>query len=104
MQVIEHPHIAYRDDGTPIIAGTNMKVMQLVLAHIAWGWDAQAIHLSHPSIGLPKIYCALAYYYDNREMLDTAISQDLEAVDAIFDELGVAPAQRRLAALRASRP
>ena len=32
----------------PIIAGTNMKVVELVLEQIAFGWSPEELHLNHP--------------------------------------------------------
>lgn len=31
----------------PIIAGTTMKVVELVMAHRAYGWSPEEIHLNH---------------------------------------------------------
>lgn len=33
-----YEHIVINDNKVPIIAGTNMKVVELVLEHIAFGW------------------------------------------------------------------
>ena len=41
MTETRYEHIMLADDGVPMIAGTKMKVVGLVLDHIAYGWSPE---------------------------------------------------------------
>jgi len=68
MTATEYKHIIIDDAGVPIIAGTTMKVIELVTAQNAY--SPQELHLHYPHIGMSQIYSALAYYWDRKEELD----------------------------------
>ena len=44
MSTVEYAHIAIGPDNVPILAGTRIKVVEIVLDHLAHGSDAQEIH------------------------------------------------------------
>ena len=69
-----YEHIALDDAQVPFIMGTTMKVVELVLAQIAYGWSPEELHLQFPHLTLGQIYSALAYYWDHQAELD----QDIE--------------------------
>ena len=73
--VTTYPHIALRDDGVPVIAGTQFKIVHIVLDKIAWGLDADEIQRQHPHLSLSQIHMALAYYYDHNEEMDREIEE-----------------------------
>ncbi len=58
----KYQHILLNDDNIPVIAGTTMKVVELVSAHLAYGWSAEELHFQFPTLTLGQIYSALAYY------------------------------------------
>ncbi len=76
-------HIVLNDAGVPIIAGTTMKVVELVLDHLAYRWSPEALQVQHPYLSMGQIHAALAYYWDNKEELDAKIQSDLEEVDKL---------------------
>ena len=78
-----YEHIVLDENGVPIIAGTNMKVIELVLEKMAYGWSPEELHLQHPYLTLGQIYSALAYYWDHREELDQDIERRLKRADRI---------------------
>ena len=43
-----YEHVVLDDAGTPLIAGTTMKVVELVLAKIAYGWSPKSYIFSFP--------------------------------------------------------
>ena len=45
-----YEHIILSDDRVPMIAGTTMKVVELVLDHIAYGWSPEELRFQHPSL------------------------------------------------------
>jgi uncharacterized protein (DUF433 family) len=93
-----YEHIVLSDDGVPAITGTTMKIVELVLAHLAYGWSPEELHFQFPYLTLGQIHSALAYYWDHREQLERDIQTRLEAVDRLRHEQGVSPLQARLRA------
>jgi uncharacterized protein (DUF433 family) len=90
-------------DGVPWIANTKVKVIEVVLDKIAWGWSPEEIHFQHPHLSLAQIYAALTYYYENEVALDGQIQKsvaDSESAAAAFSD---APFRHRLSALKQSR-
>lgn len=73
-------HIILNEKNVPIIAGTNMKVIELVLEKNAYGWSPEELYFQHPYLTLGQIYSALAYYWDHRDALDKDIERRLEFV------------------------
>ena len=59
----------------PIISGTTMKVVELVMAQMAYGWSPEELRFQHPYLTLGQIYSALAYYWDHQEELDADIER-----------------------------
>ena len=62
-----YEHVALDENNAPIIVGTNMKVIELVLEHLAYGWSPEELHFQHPYLTLGQIHSALAYYWDHQE-------------------------------------
>lgn len=98
MSVVEthYKHIILNDAKVPIIAETNMKVMELVLERIAYGWSPEELHFQHPYLTLGQIYSALAYYRDHQEELDQEIEPRLKQVDQIQKIIKSSPLKARL--------
>ncbi|MEM9214898.1 MAG: DUF433 domain-containing protein [Cyanobacteria bacterium P01_F01_bin.150] len=76
----EHKYIQVNDAGVPIIVGTTMKVVELIIAHKAYGWSPEEIHFQHPYLSMSQIYSALAYYWDYKADIDADIEQRLDTV------------------------
>lgn len=91
-----YEHIVLNEAQVPIIAGTTMKVIELVLAQSAYGWSAEELHAQFPYLTLGQIHSALAYYWDHRGELDEDIEQRLEKVDRIQMEVSAPPLLARL--------
>ena len=94
------PHIHHDAQGRPWIDDTNVKVIEVALGHLAYGWNAETIQENHPHLSLAQVYAALAWYYDHQAEMDAEIEQQDERLRALRAALGPAPLQRRLAALR----
>jgi uncharacterized protein (DUF433 family) len=93
-----YEHIVLNDVHVPIIAGTNMKVVELVLAQAAYGWSAEELNVQFPHLTLGQIYSALAYYWDHREELDKNIEKRVENVNKIHKSMPVSDLVTRLKA------
>ena len=94
----KYDHIMLNEAGIPAIAGTNVKVLELVLERTAYGWSPEELHYQHPFLSLGQIYSALAYYYDHQEEIDENIEQRLQRVDQLQREKGPSPLAARLKA------
>lgn len=77
MSLVEtrYEHIVLDDAGVPLIAGTTMKVIALVLERAAYGWSPEELHFQHPYLSLGQIHSALAYYWDHKDELDQDITR-----------------------------
>ncbi|MFH1909007.1 MAG: DUF433 domain-containing protein [Chloroflexota bacterium] len=93
-----YEHVMLSDARIPTISGTNMKVTELVLAYIAYGWSPAELHFQFPHLTLGQIHSALAYYWDHREELDKDIEARLEAIEKLRREMGETPLVARLRA------
>jgi len=100
MSVVEtrYEYVILNEEDVPIIAGTYIKVIELVLERMAYGWSPEELHFQHPSLTLGQIYSALAYYWDHQEKLDRDIELRLKRVDGIQRALGPSPLAARLKA------
>jgi uncharacterized protein (DUF433 family) len=63
--------------GAPRIAGTRIRVSQIVLM-TEQGLSADEIIRSLPHLKLSQVYGALAYYHDHRAAIDQEIRQSDE--------------------------
>ncbi len=93
-----YKHIVLDQDKVPRIAGTTMKVIELVLAHLAYGWSPDELHFQFPHLSLGQIHSALAYYWDHRPELDAEIERRLQSADALRSSLGESSLIARLRA------
>lgn len=95
---VRYEHVILNEAKVPIIAGTNMKVVELVLGKIAYGWSPEELHFQHPYLTLGQIHSALAYYWDHQDELDQDIERRLEFVDEVQRTLTSPPLVARLRA------
>jgi uncharacterized protein (DUF433 family) len=100
MSVVEtrYEHVVLDEKNVPMIAGTTMKVIELVLDRIAYGWSPEELRFQHPYLTMGQIYSALAYYADHQEELDADIERRLEFVDQLQRTMTPSPLIARLKA------
>jgi uncharacterized protein (DUF433 family) len=91
-----HSHVVIDSNGCAWIDDSNIKVMEVVRDHIAYGWSPEEIHWQHPHLGLAQIYAALAYYHDNRAAMDAEIQGSLETANTAARLAADSPIARRL--------
>jgi hypothetical protein len=73
-----------------------MKVVELVLETIAYGWSPEELHFQHPYLSLGQIHSALAYYWDHQTEFDRDIERRLELVDQVKQATKPSPLVSRL--------
>ena len=84
------------------IAGTKVKVTEVVLDKIAYGSSPEEIHFQHPNLSLAQIHGALTYYYENQDKVDEQIRRGLEESDKLTVRLSDAEFRRKLLDLKRS--
>jgi uncharacterized protein (DUF433 family) len=91
-----YEHVVLDLDGTPMIAGTSMKVKELIAERYAWGWSPEELLVNHPQLTLGQIFSALAYYADHQAELDQALEADLQFTDRMRRQGSPSPLTVRL--------
>jgi uncharacterized protein (DUF433 family) len=82
----------------PIITGTTMKVVELIMAQMAYGWSPEELHFQHPYLSMHQIHSALAYYWEHKEKLDLDIERRSQFVAQSRREAGPSPLVAKLRA------
>jgi uncharacterized protein (DUF433 family) len=89
--------------GKPRIAGTRIRVQDVVF----WteeGRSPDEIVGSFPHLTLADVYAALAYYHDNRSLIDQQIRDDDEVASQLKAEAGSGFLARSRGGAAALRP
>ncbi len=89
-------------EGVAWIGGTKVKVIEIVLDKIAYGWSPEEIHFQHPHLSLAQIHGALTYYYENQSRLDAQIRHRLEEAGRLAAQVSDADFRRKLSDLKRS--
>src|SRR6266516_4435929 len=89
------PHICLDDTGRPWLDDSNVKVIEVVLDHLAYGWSAETIQENHSHLSLAQVYAALAWYYDHQPEMDTEIERQGERLEAMPAAAKASPLARR---------
>ncbi len=79
-----------------MLAGTTMKVVELVMAQQAHGWSPEELHFQFPSLSLGQIHTALAYYWDHKDELDADIERRFRYAEQARQEAGPSPLAAKL--------
>ena len=96
MSTVAYPYIELRGDGTAMLAGTQTKVIEVVLDRLAHHWDADEIHRQHPHLSLAQIHAAFTYYYDHQDELDAEIQASVERARQAKAALGQSAVELKL--------
>jgi uncharacterized protein (DUF433 family) len=89
-------HIARDERGVAWIDGKNVKVIEVILDHLAYGWSAEAIHEQQPQLSLAEIHSALAFYYDHTAEFDDQIARQEKELAVLRAATGESSLQQRL--------
>lgn len=84
--LVEKQHIEMTPDtcgGRPRIAGTRIRVQDVVIWHLRMGMSADEIveHYSH--LTRADVHAALTFYWDHKDAIDRQMAED----EAWFEEL-----------------
>lgn len=89
MTFISVEHIGLRENGSPYVVGTGVKVANIATYALIYNWSVEKI-AEELELTPAQIHAALAYYYDHQAEIDSAIKAGNELVEQIgtpFSEL-----------------
>jgi uncharacterized protein (DUF433 family) len=95
---VHYPHVEARPDllaGSPIVRGTKVPVRRL------WAWHRKGVTVEtlvkrYPALGPAKVLCALAFAYDNQDVLEADLERERLLLDAEAEKVPGAMEQTRL--------
>ena len=67
----------------PRIAGSRIRVQDVVIWHERMGLSADEIVEQHPTITRADVYAALAYYWDHRDEIERAMVEEHAFVEEL---------------------
>ncbi|HRC84939.1 MAG TPA: DUF433 domain-containing protein [Thermoanaerobaculia bacterium] len=85
------------------MAGTTLKVVELVGAQQAHGWSPEELHFQFPHLTMAQIHGALAYYWDHQPALDADLASRNEFALRQREAAARTPLARKLRKLKHSR-
>lgn len=91
-------HIRLDAKGVAWIDDTNVKVVEVVMEHLAHGRSPEEIHFQHPHLSLAQVHSAFAYYFDHRAELDAEIERRSGEVESLRAAAKDQPSRKALLA------
>ncbi len=89
MNTIESINLIYRNPkirgGRPCIVGTGLRVLDVVMS-MQYGERSPEQIAEDFQITLGQVYAALAYYYENKDEIDTDIREDIRIGRQLAEE------------------
>jgi uncharacterized protein (DUF433 family) len=87
--------------GKPHILGHRIKVQHIAVWRERRGMTPEEIVATYPSLSLPAVFAALAYYHSHRAEIDADLEADERFVAEMKAKAGPSRLQQKLAALHA---
>src|SRR5271167_2718495 len=85
--------------GKAHIIGHRIKVQHIAVWRERMGMTPEEIVVTYPSLSLPAVFAALAYYHSHRVEIDADIEADARFVEEMKAKAGLSKLQEKLAAL-----
>jgi uncharacterized protein (DUF433 family) len=98
LSATEYKHIQLDERNVPTVAGTTMKVVELIIPIKTYKWTPEHLQEQHPYLTMGQIHSALAYYWDHQEELDADIEQRYQFAEKLRREAGESPIVEKLRA------
>jgi uncharacterized protein (DUF433 family) len=92
----DHKYVELDENNVPYIAGTTMKVIEVISGQIAYGWSPEEIQHQHPYLSMSQIYSAFVYYWDHKEELDADMERRYQYAEKLRLEAGESPLVKKL--------
>jgi len=95
---VPHPHVEVAGDvmgGSPFVRGTRVPVRRL------WSWHRRGVTVEtllkrYPSLGPARVLDALAFAYDNTELVEADLSREAALLGGRAEEVPGAMEQEKL--------
>jgi hypothetical protein len=71
--IISHPHVRPDDEGVLRLGG--LKYIMFVANHVYTPMDVPALQRQYPMLSIAEIHDGLAYYYDNKAVIDAELER-----------------------------
>jgi uncharacterized protein (DUF433 family) len=71
--------------GRPCIAGTGLRVSDVVMAHLYHDQNPDEIATAY-DVSLSSVYAALAYYYEHRADIDADLQAQIQTARRLKEE------------------
>lgn len=91
-------HVSLDKSGVAWIDGTKVKVVEVIVDHLAYGHSPEEIHLQHPHLSLAQVHAAFAYYFDHQAELDAEIERRYRRAEGLREEARAPFTRKKLAA------
>lgn len=88
---LDKADVAWIDD-------TNVKVVEIILDHLAYGHSPDEVRLQHPRLSLAQIHSAFAHYFDHREELDAEMESRSRKIETLRAKAVQPPSRKKLLA------
>src|SRR6185312_7606317 len=93
-------HIVLDEQGRAWIDDTNVKVIEVVLDKLGYGWDVEQIFAEHPgNFTLAQLHAAFSYYYDHQAEFDAEIARQEKEYERLWAENQNSPIRQKLRAM-----
>ena len=86
LSATEYKDIQLDERNVPTLAGTTMKVVELIVPIKAYGQTPEHFHEQHPYLTMGQIHSALAYYWDHQEELDADMEKRYQFAEKLRRE------------------
>jgi uncharacterized protein (DUF433 family) len=93
------PHVHLDQRGVAWIDDTNVKVIEVVLDRLVYGFSRDEIHFQHPHLSLAQIHGALSHYYDNQAEFDREIEHQYQTTRDMAAKAVDSPLRKKLESL-----
>lgn len=79
---VTYPHIEKtEDDSARLRRQPRVRVAQIVMDYLAYGWSVEEMCRQHPELTLSEAHAAMAYYFDRQEEIDSEIRLEWEQAE-----------------------
>jgi uncharacterized protein (DUF433 family) len=92
------------DQDRPYVAGTRVRVQDIVIDHERYGQSAEEIARQLPHLSIAQVHGALAYFFEDREAIWQCIRDDEAFVDKMRLEQASATVPQGLISPDAGNP
>lgn len=89
-------HVRLDKSGVAWIDDTNVKVIEVIADHLAYGHSPDEVRLQHPHLSLAQIHSAFAHYFDHREELDAEMESRFRKIETLRAKAVQQPSRKKL--------